>query len=83
MVSLDSNFDLLPPEIQIPPCDLESNEPPVESDLHLRQILLLISSLEWLWSDRQDFFASGNLTIYYSPRQIKSQDFRGPDFFWC
>ncbi len=27
------------------------------------------------------FFAVGNLTVYDSPRQIKSQDFRGQDFF--
>ncbi|MEO0488898.1 MAG: Uma2 family endonuclease, partial [Cyanobacteria bacterium J06659_2] len=53
----------------------------METDLHLRQMLLLITSLEWLWQDRTDFFASGNLTIYFSPKQIKSQDFRGPDFF--
>lgn len=53
----------------------------METDLHLRQMLLLISCLDWLWQDRNDFFASGNLTIYFSPKQIKSQDFRGPDFF--
>jgi Uma2 family endonuclease len=63
------------------PTDLWSDEPELESDLHLRQILLLISTLEWLWRDRSDFFAAGNLTIYFSPQQIKSQDFRGPDFF--
>jgi len=68
-------------EIVVPPCDLYSDEPQLESDLHLRQILALLTSLEWLWQDRQDFFASGNLTIYFSPKQIKSQDFRGPDFF--
>jgi Uma2 family endonuclease len=68
-------------EINIPPSDLYSEEPPLESYLHLKQILLLLSGLEWLWRDRDNFFAAGNLTIYYSPRQIKSQDFRGPDFF--
>lgn len=68
-------------EIVFPPSDLLSDEPPLESDLHLRQMVLLIQCLEWLWRDRHDFYASGNLTIYYSPRQIKSRDFRGPDFF--
>nr|WP_225889399.1 Uma2 family endonuclease [Halomicronema hongdechloris] len=67
--------------IRFPPGDLYSDEPPVETELHLRQILLLIQSLERLWSDRQDFYAFGNLTIYYSPHQRKSEDFRGPDFF--
>lgn len=74
---LQTEPDYFPP---LPPTDLYSNEPPLESDLHLRQILLLISSLEWLWKDRLDFFASGNLTVYFSPKQLKSRDFRGPDF---
>ncbi|MGK7961614.1 MAG: Uma2 family endonuclease [Crocosphaera sp.] len=68
-------------EIIFPQGEFWSDEPPVESNLHLRQILLLIECLEWLWQDRDDFFATGNLTIYYSPNQKKSQDFRGPDFF--
>jgi len=34
-----------------------------------------------LWRDHNNFYASGNLTIYYSPRQRKSEHFRGPDFF--
>jgi Uma2 family endonuclease len=70
-----------PSTVSIPPGDLYSDEPTMETDLHLRQMLLLISCLDWLWQDRNDFFASGNLTIYFSPKQIKSQDFRGPDFF--
>ncbi|HIK18101.1 MAG TPA: Uma2 family endonuclease [Leptolyngbyaceae cyanobacterium M33_DOE_097] len=79
-------FNIQPEEVQFPPGDLDSNEPALESELHLRQILLLIQSLEWLWRSenseyRQDFYAFGNLTIYYSPRQLKSEDFRGPDFF--
>jgi Uma2 family endonuclease len=64
-----------------PPSDLYSDEPPLETYLHLRQLLLLLSCLEWYWRDRNDFFAAGNLTIYYSPKQRKSEDFRGPDFF--
>ncbi|MHC5767218.1 MAG: Uma2 family endonuclease [Nostoc sp.] len=64
-----------------PPGDLYSNEPPLETDLHRLQMTLLIQCLEWLWQNRQDFYASGNLTIYYSPRQRKSENFRGRDFF--
>ncbi len=77
----------LDPEIGIcedvifPPGDLLSDEPPLETELHLRQIILLLQCLEWLWRDRNDFYATGNLTIYYSPRQRKSENFRGPDFF--
>lgn len=64
-----------------PPGDLYSDEPPLETYLHLRQLILLLTCLDWLWRDRDDYFAAGNLTIYYSPRQRKSEDFRGPDFF--
>lgn len=67
--------------IKFPSPVIYSDEPQVETDLHLRQILLLLSCLEWYWSDRQDFFASGNITIYFSRHQKKSEDFRGPDFF--
>ena len=70
-----------PENVVFPPGDLLSDEPPLESDLHRLQMTLLIQCLEWLWRDRGDFYASGNLTIYYSPRQRKSEQFRGPDFF--
>ena len=67
--------------IIFPPGDLDSDEPPLESDLHREQIELLIRLIKWWWRERQDFYATGNLTIYFSPNQKKSQDFRGPDFF--
>lgn len=54
---------------------LYSDEPPLETELHLRQIILLFKCLEWLWQDRKDFYAVGNLTIYYSPHQKKSEYF--------
>ena len=68
-------------EIQCPPSDLLSDEPPLETDLHRDQIDLLIRLLKWWWRDRQDVYVSGNLTIYYNQQQLKSRDFRGPDFF--
>ena len=68
-------------DVIFPPSDLYSDEPPVESELHLEQIMLLIKCLKWLWKDRYDFYAAGNLSIYYSPNQKKSEYFRGPDFF--
>ncbi|BAZ29238.1 hypothetical protein NIES4074_16770 [Cylindrospermum sp. NIES-4074] len=71
----------IPENVIFPPGDLYSDEPPLESELHLRQIIILFKCLEWLWRDRNDFYAAGNLTIYYSPHQRKSEDFRGPDFF--
>jgi Uma2 family endonuclease len=68
-------------EIKFPQGKFYSEEPPLESYLHLQQIIILLTSLEWLWREREDYFAAGNLTIYYSPKQKKSSDFRGPDFF--
>ena len=60
---------------------LYSDEPPLESDLHLRQMILLIQCLELFWQNRNDFYVAGNLTVYYSERQLKSEKFRVPDFF--
>ncbi|MEL6880893.1 MAG: Uma2 family endonuclease, partial [Cyanobacteria bacterium J06607_10] len=64
-----------------PPSDLYSDEPPLETTLHLQQMMLLLNCLHWIWQDRSDYFAAGNLTVYYSPQKRKDKDFRGPDFF--
>jgi Uma2 family endonuclease len=63
------------------PSNLRSDEPPMESYAHLIQMILLLESLELFWKDRTDFFAAGNLTIYFSRRQLESEYFHGPDFF--
>ncbi|OCR02284.1 hypothetical protein BCD67_19990 [Oscillatoriales cyanobacterium USR001] len=68
-------------DIIFPPGNLWSEEPNLESYLHLQQILLLLKCIDWLWRDRDDYFAAGNLTIYYSQNKIRTEDFRGPDFF--
>lgn len=60
---------------------LLSDEPEMESSLHYMQLLLLVTCLEWLWRDQNDFFIGANLTIYFSRQQLKNRDFRGPDFF--
>ncbi|MDY6781266.1 MAG: Uma2 family endonuclease [Cyanobacteriota bacterium] len=70
-----------PKDVIFPPGDLYSDEPPLESELHLRQIILLLQCLEQFWKKRNDFYAAGNLTIYYSQDQRRTEDFRGPDFF--
>ncbi|BAZ41263.1 hypothetical protein NIES4101_72250 [Calothrix sp. NIES-4101] len=43
---------------------LLSDEPEMETSLHYMQLLLLVTSLEWLWQDKNDFFIGVNLTIY-------------------
>ncbi len=65
----------------LPPSNLYSDEPPLETELHLEEIILLLKCLKWLWRDRTDFYAAGNLTIYYSSKKVRNEDFRGPDFF--
>ncbi|GCL43714.1 Uma2 family endonuclease [Dolichospermum planctonicum] len=60
---------------------LLSDEPEMESSLHYMQLLILVTSLEWLWRDQNDFFIGANLTIYFSRQQLKNREFRGPDFF--
>jgi Uma2 family endonuclease len=67
--------------ITVPPTDLWSDEPPWETDWHREQVELLLACLKGWWRDRSDFYASGNLTIYFNEDHIKSRDFRGPDFF--
>jgi len=69
-------------ELQMPDASkLLSDEPEMESSIHYMQLLLLVSSLEWVWRERNDFFIGANLTIYFSRQQLKHRDFRGPDFF--
>ena len=60
---------------------LLSDEPEMESSTHYTQLSLLVTCLEWLWRDRQDYFIGATLTIYFSRQELKNRDFRGPDFF--
>ncbi|MBW4552179.1 MAG: Uma2 family endonuclease [Aphanocapsa sp. GSE-SYN-MK-11-07L] len=85
MVRLDVNppqsvSEDISDEIRLP-TNLYSDEPPLETDFHRRQIDLLIRLLEFWWQDRPDFYISGNLTVYYNQQQLKNLDFRGPDVF--
>lgn len=80
-VEIDNQDDGWDYGVVLPPCDLPSDEPPLESYLHLQQLLMLLKCLDWWWRDRSDYFAAGNLTIYFNENHIKSRDYRGPDFF--
>ncbi|BDA74807.1 hypothetical protein RIVM261_084190 [Rivularia sp. IAM M-261] len=35
----------------LPPSNLYSYEPPLETELHLEEIILLLKCLKWLWRD--------------------------------
>jgi Uma2 family endonuclease len=54
---------------------------PMESERHRRQMELLIECLELAWAERRDFYAGGDMFVYYSVDQLRTEDFRGPDVF--
>lgn len=43
-------------DVVFPPSELWSDEPPLETDLHLQQMIMLLNSLNWWWRDRDDFY---------------------------
>lgn len=55
---------------------------PMESPFHLFNIGLLVGQLAYRWPNRHDYFAGGNMFLYYSPTRVLKEDFRGPDFFF-
>ncbi len=61
--------------------ELYSDEPEMESEKHLRQMILLMASMAWAYRDRKDYYAAGNMTVYYKLEQLKKRSLRGPDFF--
>ncbi|NJR59147.1 MAG: Uma2 family endonuclease [Cyanobacteria bacterium CRU_2_1] len=73
------NFDIpLPPTQNDLPYD---DGVPMESQRHIMQMELLINGLlPWL-DAREDGYVGGNMFVYYSMKQVRNQDFRGPDVF--
>jgi Uma2 family endonuclease len=69
-------------EPPMPPTDLIFDDgEPLESNRHRIGMNVLIRSLQQGYAQRDDFFTSGNMFIYFSSQQAKNRDFRGPDFF--
>jgi len=54
---------------------------PLESNWHRIQINLLIDIITQRWRYVRDFFAGGNMFVYYSMNQVRNRDYKGPDFF--
>lgn len=85
VAQLDQKLTLITPEefAEVMPSaqNVMSDAWDMESSLHYLQLLLLVTSLNWYWQDREDYFLAANLTIYYSREQLKKRDFRGPDLF--
>jgi Uma2 family endonuclease len=68
-------MDVLPGEDELP---YDFGEQ-MESDLHRSGMFLLIETLQLHVAARQDIYVAGNMAIYFSARQVKSNDFLGPD----
>lgn len=69
-------------EPPMPPTDLIFDDgEPLESNRHRVAMNLLICSLKHHWAERNDYFTGGNMFVYYSSKQAKNRDFKGPDFF--
>jgi Uma2 family endonuclease len=54
---------------------------PLETNWHRIQINLLVDNVRQFWSGRSDFFVGGNMFVYYSMKQVRNRDYKGPDFF--
>ena len=65
------------PDIELPSEDGE----PLESNWHRLQINLSCELVYRHWQDRTDFFAGGNMFVYYSLEQARNRDYKGPDIF--
>jgi Uma2 family endonuclease len=69
-------------EAPVPPNNLIFDDgEPLESNRHRIAMNVLIDSTLSALSGRSDFFAGGNMFVYYSRNQAMNRDFRGPDFF--
>ncbi len=67
----------LPGQDELPSDDGE----PMETEFHDAQAAVLKDSLIEAWQHRPHFFVAGNMFVYFSEHQIRSNDFRGPDVF--
>jgi len=61
---------------------IEDDGEPMESDWHVKTMLLLMSSIDQHFRDREDYYVGGNMFIYFSAQQARNNDFRGPDFYF-
>jgi Uma2 family endonuclease len=60
---------------------LEEGNEPMETTQHKAQMELLINPLR-LWLDKQNGgYVNGNIPIYFSERQLKTEDVKCPDVF--
>lgn len=54
---------------------------PMESPWHRDNMMLLLDTVNTRWQHRTDYYAGGNMFVYFSTERVFGRDFRGPDFF--
>jgi Uma2 family endonuclease len=65
-----------------PPTDLIFDDgEPRTSNRHRIAMNVLIEAVNLAYQDREDYFAGGNMFVYYSSEQARNRDYKGPDFF--
>jgi Uma2 family endonuclease len=93
-LKIDEKMLAADPDLALLTLDLpESDGEPLETGRERMQINLILDVLDQHWQHRQDFFAAGNMFLYYGAeqaRQIIAEEadparprraFRGPDVF--
>jgi len=73
--AFDDACALMPTQDDLPSCD----GVPMETERHKKQMDLLVYSLDPWLGERG--YVGGNMFVYYSPKQVKNEDFKGPDVF--
>jgi Uma2 family endonuclease len=66
---------LLPTQDDLP----DGDGVPMETERHKKQMDLLVDSLEPWLGERG--YVGGNMFVYFSPKQLKNEEFKGPDVF--
>jgi Uma2 family endonuclease len=61
---------------------VETDGEPLETPWHRAEINLLIDSVSCHRRGLKNFYVGGNMFIYYSRRQSRERNYRGPDFFF-
>lgn len=72
------------PSIALPPTQAElpyDDNTTMETQRHKVQMELLIDTLSFWLDQREDGYVGGNMFVYYSLKQVRNEDFKGPDFF--
>ncbi len=61
---------------------VETDGMPMDSEWHRLCMELLLNVIHVHFRDREDYYAGGNMIVYYSEKQARNRDFCGPDFFY-